>query len=92
MTNLLPVLRDEIIAASDVSGLQNSLQEKNKILQIQMGKGGLSEEEVQDLREWTFELDVEEEDLLTRYGLAKLRTQKIDFFYKPPLVLDIQRG
>ena len=33
----------------------------------QMGNGGLSKEEVQDLREWTFELDVEEEDLLTRY-------------------------
>lgn len=31
-----------------------------------MGKGGLSKEEVQDLREWTFEMDVDEEDLLTR--------------------------
>ena len=64
MANLLPVLRDEIIVASDVSGLQNYLQEKIKY--FQMGKGGLSKEEVQDLREWTFELDVEEEDLLTR--------------------------
>ena len=33
-----------------------------------MGKGGLSADEVQDLREWTFELNVEDEDLLTKYG------------------------
>ena len=39
---------------------------KKKIKYYQMGNGGLSKEEVQDLREWTFELDVEEEDLLTR--------------------------
>ena len=38
------------------------------IKNIQMGKGGLSADEVQDLREWTFEMDVEDEHLLTKYG------------------------
>ena len=68
MTNLLPVLRDEIIVASDVSSIIKWPHKGITIKNIQMGKGGLSADEVQDLREWTFEMDVEDEHLLTKYG------------------------
>ena len=32
-----------------------------------MGTGWLTDEEVHDLKEWTFEMNGEDEDLLTRF-------------------------
>ena len=31
-----------------------------------MGKGSLTEDEIQDLKEWTFDVNVEDEHFLTR--------------------------
>ena len=42
-----------------------------------MGKGWLTDDEVQDLKEWTFELNVEDDRLLTRFDW---RIQLIFFF------------
>ena len=53
------------------------------IKNIQMGKGGLSADEVQDLREWTFEMDVDDEHLLTKYGYKNTK----DLFYKVDIYL-----
>ena len=33
-----------------------------------MGKGWLTEDEVQDLREWTFDIDVDDPRFLTEYS------------------------
>ena len=35
-----------------------------------MGKGWLTDDEVHDLMEWTFEMNVEDERLLTRFDLS----------------------
>ena len=73
MINLLPVLRDEIVSASDVrnrtnaeqmNGLQNCILLKY----FQMGTGRLTKDEVQDLREWTFDIDVDDPRFLTEYS------------------------
>ena len=54
-----------------------------------MGKGWLTDDEVQDLKEWTFELNVEDDRLLTRFDW---RIQLIFFFQTlANLVLDIWR-
>ena len=73
MINLLPVLRDEIVSASDVRNRTNAERMnglKNWILlkYFQMGKGWLTEDEVQDLREWTFDIDVDDPRFLTEYS------------------------
>ena len=38
-----------------------------------MGKGWLTEDEVQDLREWTFDIDVDDPRFLTEYSKEQNR-------------------
>ena len=47
MAEMLPVLRDEIVAAHEE------------------GRGGLGEEDIVRMIEWSFDLEVEQNDLLT---------------------------
>ena len=64
MKTLLPDLRDKILAASNVKVQSKSFQAYNS--KFKAGEGSLTDVEIQDLREWTFTMDVADEHLLTR--------------------------